>query len=70
MGSEDDKGPDVLREEVLVVINDMKNNKAEVVDNIPAEIIKNLGGKATAEQVRLCQDIYNMECGLRTSCRR
>src|ERR1043165_702906 len=61
MGLEDDKGPDVLREEVLVVINDMKNNKAEGVDNIPVEMVKNLGGKATAELVRLCQDIYNTE---------
>ena len=59
IGSGDDKGPEVLREEVLEAINDMKSNKAEGVDNIPAEILKNLGEKATEELVRLCQDIYN-----------
>ena len=40
-------------------INDMKNNKAEGVDNIPVKMLKNLGEKATGELVRLCQDIYN-----------
>jgi len=59
MGTGDDRGPEVLREEVLAAISDMKNNKAEGVDNIPAEILKNLGEKATGELIRLCQDIYN-----------
>ena len=51
----------MLKDEVglLAAIDDMKNNKAEGVDNIPAEMLKNLGEKATGELVRLCQDIYN-----------
>jgi hypothetical protein len=58
-GTGDDMGPEVLKDEVWTAINEMKNNKAEGVDNIPAEILKNLGEKATEELVRLCQDIYN-----------
>lgn len=59
MGTGDDMGPEVLKDEVLAAINDMKNNKAEGADNIPAEILKILGEKATGELIRLCQDIYN-----------
>ena len=58
-GTGDDMGPEVLRDEVWTALNEMKNNKAEGVDNIPAEILKNLGEKATEELVRLCQDLYN-----------
>jgi Reverse transcriptase (RNA-dependent DNA polymerase)/Endonuclease/Exonuclease/phosphatase family len=49
----------VMREEVLAAINDMKNGKAEGIDNIPIEILKNLGENARNELVQLCQDIYD-----------
>ena len=54
-----DMGPEILKEEVLLAINEMKKNKSEGIDNIPAEILKNLGEKAMSEMVKLCQDIYN-----------
>jgi len=34
----------------------MRNKKAERTDNIPAEILKSLGEKATKDVVQLCQD--------------
>src|ERR1043165_3207476 len=37
----------------------MKNGKAEGIDNIPIEMLRNLGEKAMNEVVQLCQDIYN-----------
>ena len=57
--SEDDVGPDVLKEEILAAIAEMKNNKAEGIDSIPIEMIKNFGEKAMKELVQLCKDIYN-----------
>jgi len=55
----DNIGPDVLKDEVLAAISEMKNNKAEGIDGIPVEILKNLGDKAMNELIQLCQDIYN-----------
>ena len=57
--AENSMGPKVMREEVLAAIRDMKNGKAEGIDNIPIEILRNLGEKAMNEVVQLCQDIYN-----------
>ncbi len=54
----DDMGPELLREEILAAINEMKNNKAEGIDNIPVEVLRILGEKATDELVSICQDIY------------
>ena len=51
-------GPDVMREEVLAAISEMKKNKAEGMDNIPVEILQNLGEKAMNELIKLCQEIY------------
>ena len=59
MGDGEDLGPKLLREEVLAAINELKNNKAEGIDSIPAEILKGLGEKAMNELVRLCQEIYD-----------
>jgi len=56
--NEEDSGPDILKEEVLAAIEEMRVNKSEGIDNIPAEILKSLGEKALAELVRLCQEIY------------
>ena len=36
-------GLHLLKEEILAAIGEMKNNKAEGIDNILTEIIKNLG---------------------------
>src|SRR5688572_28551932 len=52
--SEDDMGPDLLKEEILAAIGEMKNNKAEGIDNIPIEMIKNFGEKSMKELVQLC----------------
>src|ERR1043165_900868 len=57
--TEDTIGPGVMKEEVLAAIEDMKNGKAEGIDNIPIEMLRNLGEKAMNEVVQLCQDIYN-----------
>ena len=57
--TEDTIGPEVMKEEVLAAIEDMKNGKAEGIDNIPIEMLRNLGEKAMNEVVQLCQDIYN-----------
>lgn len=55
----EDNGPDIIREEVEEAIKFLKNNKSEGIDNIPAEIIKNLGERATKELFHICQEIYN-----------
>ena len=54
----DDLGPSLLREEIEQAIKEMKTGKAEGIDNIPVEMIQNLGEKAKAELVKLCQQIY------------
>ena len=54
-----DNGVDFLREEVLAAIHEMKNNKAEGIDNIPVEMMKELGDKAINELVKICNNIYN-----------
>jgi hypothetical protein len=54
----DEEGPNLLREEILQAINEMKSNKTEGVDTIPAEMLKKFGTKATEILIRLCQDIY------------
>jgi hypothetical protein len=36
---EEETGPDILKEEILAAIEEMKNNKAEGIDNIPVEIL-------------------------------
>ena len=40
---EEETGPELLKEEILAAVKNMKNNKAEGIDNIPAEILKSLG---------------------------
>ena len=48
----DDIGPCILQEEVATVIKKLKNNKAEGIDEISAELLKCMGN--TAVKV-LCQ---------------
>ena len=38
--SEDDIGPHFLKDEVLAAIGEIKNNKAEEIDNIPIEMLR------------------------------
>ena len=55
---EEDIGPEVLGEEVRAAIKELKNNKAEGIDNIPAEMLKSLEEGAMKELIGICQDIY------------
>src|SRR5215469_8613615 len=47
----DEIGAELLKEEVIRAINDMRENKAVGVDDIPAEFLKRLGSKGTQELV-------------------
>ena len=58
---EEETGPELLTEDILAAINYMKTNKAERIDNIPAEILKSLGEKTLKELIQLFQDIYRTE---------
>ena len=51
-------GPSILESEIRAAIQEMKNKKSEGIDNIPAELLKSLGEKATEELVKLCQQMY------------
>ena len=54
----EDVGPEIIREEVIAAIADMKNNKSEGIDRIPAEILKLLEEKGLDSLIKLCQKIY------------
>jgi hypothetical protein len=54
----DQKGPDLLRDEIFAAIKCMKSGKAAGVDDIPAEFLKMLEGEALKELVELCMEIY------------
>jgi exonuclease III len=54
----DDKGPSVLKSEIMTAIKEMKKNKAVGVDGIPAEFLKSLGENATQELIELCMEMY------------
>ena len=45
----DDIGPCILEEEVATAIQELKNNKAEGIDEIPAELLKCMGNTAAGE---------------------
>lgn len=55
---EDDKGPELLVDEIRVAIKEMKNKKAEGIDGIPAEILKILGVEANKRLEEICRKIY------------
>ena len=42
----DDIGPCILEEEVATAIKELKNNKAEGIDEIPTELLKCMGNTA------------------------
>ena len=54
---DDEEGPEVL-ERILLTISEMKEGKATGVDEIPAEMLKSLGEKATQELCDICMDMY------------
>ena len=56
---EDDKGPGVIKNEILAAIAEMKDGKAVGVDEIPAEMLKSFGEKALQEICDICQQMYD-----------
>jgi hypothetical protein len=54
----DDMRRDVLKDEPMTAIREMKNNKAEGIDNKPIAMLKSHGEKGTKEPEQLCKDIY------------
>jgi len=51
----DDIGPCILEEEeVATAIKELKNNKAEGIDEIPAELLKCMGNTAVKVFTHLC----------------
>ena len=52
------EGPDLLKDEILQALKEMKCNKAERPYNLPAEMLKCLDEKATTAMTDLCKDIY------------
>ena len=53
-----EKGPSVLKSEILSAIAEMKDGKAVGVDEIPAEMLKCLGEKALQEICEICESMY------------
>jgi len=49
-----DIGPCILEEEVTTAIKELKYNKAEGIDKIPAELLKCMGNKAVKVFTHLC----------------
>ena len=50
-----------MKSEILLAISKMKEGKAVGVDEIPAEMLKSLGEKATQELCDICMDMYEEE---------
>ena len=55
---DDEEGPEVLKSKILLAISEMKERKAAGVDDIPAEMLKRLGEKATQELCDVSKDMY------------
>ena len=54
---DDEKGPAVLKSEILAAIAEIKEGKAVGVDESPAETLKRLGDKVLQEIVEICQSM-------------
>jgi len=66
----DDIGPCILEEEeVATAIKELKNNKAEGIDEIPAELLKCMGNTAVKVFTHLCQKFMKQENGMLISYR-
>ena len=50
-----------MKSEILLAISEMKEGKAAGVDEIPSEMLKSLGEKATQELCDICKDMYEEE---------
>jgi endonuclease/exonuclease/phosphatase family metal-dependent hydrolase len=57
--NDDDKGPEISKNEVLEAIDHMKKSKAEGSDGIPSELLKALSEKTKEKLADLCKDMYN-----------
>ena len=55
---EDDKGPELLEQEIVSAIKQLKKGKSPGVDGIPGELLRECGEKATKELVELSKQIY------------
>ena len=55
---EDDKGPTILKSEVVKAIKDMQRNKAIGEDNIPVNLLKELGDSGLKIMTALVNKIY------------
>jgi hypothetical protein len=56
--NEDDKGPTILKSEVVKVIKDMQRKKATGDDNIPVDLLKELGDSGLKVMTALVNKIY------------
>lgn len=54
----EERGPEVLKSEIMAAIREMKEGKAVGVDEIPAEMLKNLGERAQQEIYEICKEMY------------
>jgi len=54
----EEKGPDILDSEILAAIQEIKDNKAVAVDEMPAEFLKVLREHTTMELIRICKEMY------------
>ena len=55
---EDNKGPDLLRDEIRAAIKEIKKGKVVGVDEIPAEFFKMMGEEAYLHLQRICKKMY------------
>jgi hypothetical protein len=59
MVENDQKGPDIMREEIYEAIKCMKKGKAAGIDDVPAEFLKMIEGETLKKLVDLCMELYN-----------
>jgi len=48
----------LLKDKITTMLKELKNGKAEGVDDISGEMLKCLGEKAIEELIEICQQIY------------
>jgi hypothetical protein len=59
MVESDQKGPDIMKEEIYEAIKCMKKGKAAGIDDVPAEFLKLLEGETLKKLVELCMEVYS-----------
>jgi Reverse transcriptase (RNA-dependent DNA polymerase) len=59
MVENDQKGPDIMKEEIYEAIKCMKKGKAAGIDDVPAEFLKMLEGETLNKLVELCMKVYS-----------